>query len=97
MKDKPAVLELKRSVLTKYKEYPLLWVAFAERYGVDYGMYIDSGQLISLVKREDGYALVSRIEAKNDIIYEITHAEGLTLEGLKDYIFKEYKIKLVIK
>jgi len=96
MKDKPAVLELKRSVLTRYKEYPLLWVAFAERYGVDYGMYIDSGQLISLVKREDGYALVSRIE-KNDIIYEITHAEGLTLEGLKDYIYKEYKIKLVIK
>ena len=96
MKDKPAVLELKRSVLTRYKEYPLLWVAFAERYGMDYGMYIDSGQLISLVKREDGYALVSRIE-KNDIIYEITHAEGLTLEGLKDYIYKEYKIKLVIK
>jgi len=96
MKDKPAVLELKRSVLARYKEYPLLWVAFAEKYGVDYGMYIDSGQLISLVKREDGYALVSRIE-KNDIIYEITHAEGLTLEGLKDYIYKEYKIKLVIK
>jgi len=97
MKENPPVLELKRNVLARYKEYPLLWVAFAERYGVDYGMYIDSGQLISLIKRENGYALVSRIEAKNDIIYEITHAEGLTLEGLKDYIYKEFKIKLVIK
>jgi hypothetical protein len=97
MKEKPPILELKRSVLTRYKEYPLLWVVFAERYGMDYGMYIDSGQLISLVKREDWYALVSRIEAKNDIIYEITHAEGLTLERLKDYIFKEYKIKLMVK
>ena len=96
MRNKPAVLELKRNILAKYREYPLLWVAFTEEYGKDYGRYINDGQLMFLVRKENGYALLSRINTK-DIVYEITHAKGLTLAGLKDYIFKEYGIKLVIK
>jgi len=97
MREKPPILELRRSVLTKYKEYPLLWVAFTETLGKDYNTYVNSGQLVSLVRKENGYALVSIVDFGNDIEYEHIHAEGLTLEGLKDFIYKNYRIRLVIK